>query len=87
MPLSKAPSKKNPFSAIVLTGCRDVHNGETRFFHPGKTTPTILRVPDDVSYGNFAIHKSAGRMDYISESELVGLAPKKPTPTVQHSKG
>jgi len=80
MALMKTQTKKSPFSVLVVCGTRDIHNGEVRFFHPGKEAPNILKVPGDLPYKNAAIQIAAGRMEYISDEKAVSLISKKSKP-------
>lgn len=61
MPIS-SHEKKTPFEVVVLCGVLDNENGVIRKFHPGLKEPTILRVPQDLSYRNAGIHIGERRM-------------------------
>jgi len=61
---TKGLGKKTPFEVVVLCGVVDNENGVIRKFHPGQKEPTILRVPQDISYRNAATHIGARRMEW-----------------------
>ena len=71
---TRGQNKQVPFSVMVVIGTVDNEGGVIRKFHPNSETPTILRVPDDLSYRNAGRHINANKMQYLSEDRVRAVA-------------
>jgi len=74
---TRGQQKQTPFALLVLCGTVDNENGVIRKFQPGIKTPTICRVPEDISYRNAGRHVAAGRMEYVPADKVEALSRKK----------
>ena len=73
---TRTQNKQTPFSVLVICGTLNNENGVIRKYHPGLESPTILRVPGDLSYRNAGQQIAAGRMEYLPEDRMKTLSRK-----------